>query len=45
MEIIENWVHTLVLKVKYAASCEKNTNWWQAMNGPLADDYWKAAVT
>ena len=24
---------------------EDNPNWWQAMNGPFADNFWKAAVT
>ena len=44
-ELICNWVHPLFLKAKSAASKEDNPNWWQAMNGPFADDFWKAAVT
>ena len=44
-ELICNWVHPLFLKAKSATSKEDNPNWWQAMNGPFADEYWKAAVT
>ena len=39
-----NWVHPLFLKAKAAASKEDNPNYWEAMNGPFADEYWKAAV-
>ncbi len=31
------------LKAKCEASKEDNPNWHQAMNGPFADEYWKAA--
>ena len=44
-DLICNWVHPLFLKAKAAASSEDNPNWWQAMNGPFADEFWKAAVT
>ena len=44
-ELICNWVRPLFLKAKAAASKEDNPNWWQAINGPLSDEYWKAAVT
>ena len=44
-ELICNWIHPLFLKAKAAASKEDNPNWWQAMSGPFADEYWKAAVT
>ena len=44
-ELICNWVHPLFLKAKSAASKEDNPTWWQAMSGPFADEYWKAAVT
>lgn len=43
-DLICNWIHPLFLKAKSAASKEDNPNWWQAMNGPFADEYWKAAV-
>ncbi len=39
-----NWIHLLFLKVKAEASKQDNPNLWQAMNGPFADKYWKAAV-
>ena len=35
--------HPLILAAESAASKEDNPTWWQAMNGPYADDYWKAA--
>ena len=41
--MIVNWVHPLFLKAKSAASREDNPTWWEAMSGPSADDYWKAA--
>ena len=44
-ELICNWIHPLFLKAISAASKEDNPNWWQAMSGPFADEYWKAAVT
>ena len=43
-ELICDWIHPLFLKAKAAASKEDNPTWWQAMAGPFADDYWKAAV-
>jgi hypothetical protein len=33
----------LILAAKTAASKEDNPTWWQAMNGPYAEEYWKAA--
>jgi hypothetical protein len=42
-DLIVNWVHPLFLKAKSAASREDNPTWWEAMSGPFADDYWKAA--
>ena len=45
LELIVNWVHPLFLKAKSAASKEDNPNWWEAMQGQFADEYWKAAVT
>ncbi len=36
-------VHPFFLKAKSEASKEDNPNWHQAMNGPFADEYWKAA--
>ena len=42
-ELIVNWIHPFFLAAKTAASKEDNPNWWQAMNGPFAEDYWKAA--
>ncbi len=33
----------LILAAKTAASKEDNPSWWQAMNGPYAKEYWKAA--
>jgi hypothetical protein len=44
-DLIVNWIHPLFLKAKAAASKDDNPNWWQAMRGPFADDYWKAAIT
>jgi hypothetical protein len=43
-DLIVTWVHPLFLKAKSAASKEDNPNWWQAMNGPFAEDFWQAAV-
>ncbi|KAL7460059.1 hypothetical protein ACHAXS_000526 [Conticribra weissflogii] len=40
---VVNWVHPLFLKAKAKASKHDNPNWFQAMNGPFADKYWKAA--
>ncbi len=36
-------VYSFFLKAKYEASKEVYTNWHQAMNGPFADEYCKAA--
>ena len=42
---VESW-HPLALAVKAdAASAADNPSWEQAMSGPDADGYWKAAVT
>ena len=43
-DLIVKWVHPLFLKAKSAASKEDNPNFWQAMNGPFADEFHKAAV-
>ena len=29
------------MKAKYDSIKEDNKNWWQAMNGPFGDEYWK----
>ena len=42
-ELMVNWVHPFFLKAKSAASKEDNPTWWEAMKGPFADEYWKAA--
>ena len=42
-EIFVTAVHPFFLKAKSEASKEDNPNWHQAMNGPFADEYWKAA--
>ncbi len=39
----EIFVNAFFLKAKSEASKEDNPNWHQAMNGPFADEYWKAA--
>ena len=38
-----NWLHPLMLAAKTSASKEDNPNWWTAMNGPFAEEYWEAA--
>ncbi|KAL7448122.1 hypothetical protein ACHAXS_000127, partial [Conticribra weissflogii] len=38
-----SWIHPLMLQAKAATSKEDNPNWWQAMNGPFCEEYWKAA--
>lgn len=43
-DLIANWVHPLFLKAKSESSKEDNPNWWQAMNGPFKEEYWKAAL-
>ena len=40
-----NFVDPLFLKAKTATSKEDNQNWWEAMCGLIADEYWEAAVT
>ena len=35
----------LLLKAKADACKEDNPTWWEAMHGPFADEYWKAAIT
>lgn len=42
-DLVVNWIHPFFLKAKAAASKSDNPNWWQAMSGPFADDYWIAA--
>ena len=42
--MICDWICPLFLKAKSAASKEDNPNWWQAMQGPFADEFWKGAV-
>ncbi len=37
-------MHPLFLKAKGEASKAGNPNWKQAMNGPFAKEFWKAAV-
>ena len=44
-ELIYIWVHPLYLRAMSVASKEDTPNLGQAMNGPFADEYWKAAVT
>jgi hypothetical protein len=36
-------ISPLILAAKTAATKEDNPTWWQAMNGPYAEEYWKAA--
>ena len=35
--------HPMILGATSAASKEDSPTWWQAMNGPYAEEYWKAA--
>lgn len=42
-DLICNRIHPLFLNAHSEASKEFNPNWWQAMNGPFAKEYWKAA--
>ena len=42
-DLMVNWIHPFFLQAKAATSKEDNPNWNQAMNGPFADKYWKAA--
>ncbi len=41
-ELIVNYVHPLLLKVKAAASKEDNPNWHDAITGDFANKYWEA---
>ncbi len=38
------WVHPLFLKAKSEVSKEDNLSWKQFLNGPLKEEYWKAAI-
>lgn len=42
-DLVVNWIHPMFLKAKSAASAADNPSWWEAMQGPFADEYWKAA--
>lgn len=42
-DLIVDWIHPFFLQAKAAASKEDNPNWWQAMRGPFAKEYWEAA--
>ena len=42
-EAVMRAVSPYILAAKSSASKEDNPNWWQAMNGPHAEEYWKAA--
>ncbi len=37
-------VHLLFLKAKAETSKADNPNWKQAISGPFAEEFWKAAV-
>ena len=42
--LVVNWLHPLMLQVRLKGKNDPdNTNWWQAMNGPFAAEYWEAA--
>ena len=41
--LVCKWIHPLMLHAKAEASKEDNPNWWQAMNGTFAKEYWRAA--
>ena len=41
--MVTSWLHPLMLQAKASASKDDNPNWWQAMNGPFAEEFWKAA--
>ena len=38
-----NWLHPLILAAKARGNDADNPNWFQAMNGPFAQEYWEAA--
>ena len=42
-DLVCNWIHPIMLQAKAAGSKEDNPNWWKAMNGPFAAEYWQAA--
>jgi hypothetical protein len=41
--MVTSWLHPLMLHAKSSASKDDNPTWWQAMNGPFAEEFWKAA--
>ncbi len=43
-DLLVKLVHLLFLKAKAEASKADNSNWKQAMSGPFANEFWKAAV-
>ena len=43
-DLVVEWLHPLLLAAKNNANKEDYPTWWQAMNGPFAEEYWKAAV-
>ncbi len=43
-DLLVKLVHPLFLKAKAEASKADYPNWKQAMSGPFADEFWKAAV-
>ncbi len=43
-DLLLKLVHPLFLKAKAEASKVDNSNWKQAMSGPFAKEFWKAAV-
>ncbi len=42
-EISVTAVHPFILKALSKASKEDNHNWYQVINGPFANEHWKAA--
>ena len=43
-DLLIKTIHPLFLKAKAEASKADNPSWKQAMSGPFADEFWKAAV-
>ncbi len=43
-DLLVKLVHPLFLKANAEASKADNPNWKQAMSGPFANEFWKAAV-
>ncbi len=43
-DLLVKLVHPLFLKAKAEASKVDNPNWKQAMSGPFAEEFWKAAM-